>query len=725
MLSAASGEPLSLPDTPDSARKNPLARAVSSLRSSGGKVKSLGRIGSLREKNRISSSSLSYTLQARQNGSVESGDLGHGEVSHQGLQRSALYVLGEKTQMKGVKVDSFPKCDFIPVEFAEVRHVKSSFKKLMRACVPSASFSEEKGLLKAVEESGWFPQLQSIMLIAGATVDLMDAQGSSVMLCLEDGWDFATQVISVAQLLLDPYYRTLEGFRILVEKEWMSFGHRYTHRSNQTAANQASGFAPIFLQFLDVVHQVLDQFPLSFEFNQYFLKFLAFHYVSNRFRTFMLDNEYERVEVGWLLDERPQFKAETSSLDGELDTSPKHSSSQGLSIWDYIDKHHKRSPVFYNYMYSPLEQETVLRPYSNISNLKLWDYYMKEDLAHGPSYDFEAVAREMKMLEEQDMVDGPMTSNTRRIVNACYDNVDQQQPESCTHLLLEIQRLHAELGQLASKWKNNWEKLDHPSREQLIRQMSFNTQMVKSHGRSIHKRSTLEILVRGKLIGEASKMFSQTHRFEKFTYTTPAYCDYCSHVLWGLVKTGMRCSDCGYNSHEKCMPHVPKNCTRLESHSSDVGASSTTISKTSISETASVTGVTPTIGAPSVNSMRRNTQIYDQFCAPVVTEHRTHEGYLYKRGALLKGWKQRWFVLDSMKHQLRYYDTADDSHCKGFIDLAEVVSVQTIKNIQSAPKKADENAAFELKTVRRLYNFLAPDVTTAQEWIDKIQGCIQ
>jgi len=39
MLSAASGEPLSLPDTPDSARKNPLARAVSSLRSSGGKVK--------------------------------------------------------------------------------------------------------------------------------------------------------------------------------------------------------------------------------------------------------------------------------------------------------------------------------------------------------------------------------------------------------------------------------------------------------------------------------------------------------------------------------------------------------------------------------------------------------------------------------------------------------------------------------------------------------------
>ena len=60
------------------------------------------------------------------------------EVESSGsLQKHALYIFGEKSQVKGVNVEKHSKADFIPVEYPEPKRLRASFRKLMRACAPS------------------------------------------------------------------------------------------------------------------------------------------------------------------------------------------------------------------------------------------------------------------------------------------------------------------------------------------------------------------------------------------------------------------------------------------------------------------------------------------------------------------------------------------------------------------------------------------------------------
>ena len=64
------------------------------------------------------------------------------------------------------------------------------------------------------------------------------------------------------------------------------------------------------------------------------------------------------------------------------------------------------------------------------------------------------------------------------------------------------------------------------------------TLMARRHAQAWRRRVTVELLVKGRALSEVTKAFSQPHHFERSNYTTAAYCDYCTHVLWGLLKTG-------------------------------------------------------------------------------------------------------------------------------------------------------------------------------------------
>uniref|UniRef100_A0A663FFC1 phosphatidylinositol-3,5-bisphosphate 3-phosphatase n=1 Tax=Aquila chrysaetos chrysaetos TaxID=223781 RepID=A0A663FFC1_AQUCH len=189
------------------------------------------------------------------------------------------------------------------------------------------------------------------MLLAGAVriADKIESGKTSVVVHCSDGWDRTAQLTALAMLMLDSYYRTIKGFEVLIEKEWISFGHRFAMRVGHGDDDHADADrSPIFLQFIDCVWQMTKQFPAAFEFNELFLITVLDHLYSCLFGTFLCNCEKERL------------KEEVST--------------KTISLWSYINSQIDEftNPFYVNY------ENHVLYPVASLNHLELWvNYYVR------------------------------------------------------------------------------------------------------------------------------------------------------------------------------------------------------------------------------------------------------------------------------------------------------------------------------------------------------------
>lgn len=79
-------------------------------------------------------------------------------------------------------------------------------------------------------KSNWLKHIAGILDGAALIARQVGLNHSHVLIHCSDGWDRTSQLSALAQLCLDPYYRTLEGFMVLVEKDWLAFGHNFRLR---------------------------------------------------------------------------------------------------------------------------------------------------------------------------------------------------------------------------------------------------------------------------------------------------------------------------------------------------------------------------------------------------------------------------------------------------------------------------------------------------------------
>uniref|UniRef100_A0A4X1SMP3 phosphatidylinositol-3,5-bisphosphate 3-phosphatase n=1 Tax=Sus scrofa TaxID=9823 RepID=A0A4X1SMP3_PIG len=184
--------------------------------------------------------------------------------------RSYTAAVANRAKGGGCECEEYyPNCEVVFMGMANIHAIRNSFQYLRAVC---SQMPDPSNWLSALESTKWLQHLSVMLKAAVLVANTVDREGRPVLVHCSDGWDRTPQIVALAKILLDPYYRTLEGFQVLVESDWLDFGHKFGDRcGHQENAEDQNEQCPVFLQWLDSVHQLLKQFPCLFEFNEAFL----------------------------------------------------------------------------------------------------------------------------------------------------------------------------------------------------------------------------------------------------------------------------------------------------------------------------------------------------------------------------------------------------------------------------------------------------------------------
>uniref|UniRef100_A0AC35UBZ7 Myotubularin phosphatase domain-containing protein n=1 Tax=Rhabditophanes sp. KR3021 TaxID=114890 RepID=A0AC35UBZ7_9BILA len=114
--------------------------------------------------------------------------------------------------------------------------IRDSLGELLEAC--NYTNNSHTCYLTMIEKCRWLKHLRAIVECSKFIAESVSSQISCVVLSTDEN----IQLFSIAQMILDPHYRTIKGFQILIEKDWLGFSHQF------------EDIAPVFTQFLDNIY---------------------------------------------------------------------------------------------------------------------------------------------------------------------------------------------------------------------------------------------------------------------------------------------------------------------------------------------------------------------------------------------------------------------------------------------------------------------------------------
>ncbi|EKX40604.1 hypothetical protein GUITHDRAFT_75440 [Guillardia theta CCMP2712] len=196
----------------------------------------------------------------------------------------------------GYERGSYEKCEIVFLGIENIHAVRKSYTRLRELCTSPPADDDERWM-QNVQETYWLQYISKLLQGSRRIAEFVMLERASVLIHCSDGWDRTPQISSLAQMMIDPFYRTLRGFEVVVEKEWCALGHKFSLRYAHGGSSDKQA-APVIAQWADCIWQMMRQFPTAFEVNEELLLELIEMVHVCKFGTFLFNSECERRRAG-------------------------------------------------------------------------------------------------------------------------------------------------------------------------------------------------------------------------------------------------------------------------------------------------------------------------------------------------------------------------------------------------------------------------------------------
>jgi myotubularin-related protein 6/7/8 len=116
------------------------------------------------------------------------------------------------------------------LNIANIHVMRSSLDKVIES-LGNSDYLDLPPNQDLLRKSSWLSHIAGLIDGSEMVARVVGLGGSHVLVHCSDGWDRTSQVSALAQIMLDPHYRTLDGFITLVQKDFLSFGHKFRDRN--------------------------------------------------------------------------------------------------------------------------------------------------------------------------------------------------------------------------------------------------------------------------------------------------------------------------------------------------------------------------------------------------------------------------------------------------------------------------------------------------------------